>query len=47
VVFTAGTGNTLVGNDTIQDSLTKTSNTSGTFRFRKTGDAAYSIYRVA
>jgi hypothetical protein len=47
VTFTAGTGNTLVGNDVIQDALTKTSNTSGTFRFRKTGDAAYSIYRVA
>ena len=47
VTFTAGTGNTLVGNDIIQDALTKTNNTSGTFRFRKTGDAAYSIYRVA
>jgi dynein heavy chain len=47
VTFTAGTGNTLVGNDVIQDALTKTSNTSGTFRFRKTGDAAYTIYRVA
>jgi hypothetical protein len=47
VTFTAGTGNTLVGNDVIQDPLTKTSNTSGTFRFRKTGDAAYSIYRVS
>ena len=47
VVFTAGTGNTLVGNDTIQDSLTKTSNTSGVFRFRKTGDAAYTIYRIS
>ena len=47
VTFTAGTGNTLVGNDVIQDALTKTSNTSGTFRFRKTGDAAYSIYRIS
>ncbi len=47
VTFTAGTGNTLVGNDVIQDALTKTNNTSGTFRFRKTGDAAYSIYRVS
>jgi hypothetical protein len=47
VTFTAGTGNTLVGNDVIQDALTKTNNTSGTFRFRKTGDAAYTIYRVA
>ena len=47
VVFTAGTGNTLVGNDSIQDAVTKTNNTSGTFRFRKTGDAAYSIYRVS
>ena len=47
VTFTAGAGNTLVGNDVIQDALTKTNNTSGTFRFRKTGDAAYSIYRIA
>lgn len=47
VTFTAGTGNTLVGNDVIQDALTKTSNTSGIFRFRKTGDAAYTIYRIA
>ena len=47
VTFTAGTGNTLVGNDVIQDAVTKTNNTSGTFRFRKTGDAAYSIYRVS
>ena len=35
------------GNDVIQDALTKTNNTSGIFRFRKTGDAAYSIYRIA
>lgn len=47
VTFTAGTGNTLVGNDVIQDALTKTSNTSGIFRWRKTGDAAYTIYRIA
>ena len=47
VTFTAGAGNTLVGNDVIQDALTKTSNTSGIFRFRKTGDAAYTIYRIA
>jgi hypothetical protein len=47
VTFSAGTGNTLVGNDVIQDALTKTNNTSGTFRFRKTGGAAYSIYRIA
>jgi hypothetical protein len=47
VTFTAGAGNTLVGNDVIQDALTKTNNTSGTFRFRKTGNAAYSIYRIA
>lgn len=46
VTFTAGTGNTLVGNDVIQDALTKTNNTSGTFRWRKTGDAAYTIYRI-
>jgi hypothetical protein len=47
VTFTAGTGNTLVGNDVIQDALTKTNNTSGIFRFRKTGDAAYTIYRIS
>jgi hypothetical protein len=47
VTFGAGTGNTLVGNDVIQDALTKTNNTSGIFRFRKTGDAAYTIYRIA
>jgi hypothetical protein len=47
VTFTAGAGNTLVGNDVIQDALTKTNNTSGVFRFRKTGDAAYTIYRIA
>lgn len=47
VTFGAGTGNTLVGNAVVQDSLTATSNTSGLFRFRKTGDAAYSIYRIA
>lgn len=47
VTFGAGAGNTLVGNGVVQDSLTATSNTSGMFRFRKTGDAAYSIYRIA
>jgi hypothetical protein len=47
VTFGAGTGNTLVGNDVIQDALTKTNNTSGVFRWRKTGDAAYTIYRIA
>ena len=47
VTFGAGTGNTLVGNAEIQDSITKTSNTSGIFRFRRTGDAAYTIYRIA
>lgn len=47
VTFQAGSGNTLVGNDIIQDALTKTNNTSGIFRFRKTGDAAYTIYRIA
>ena len=47
VTFGAGTGNTLVGNDIIQDGATKTANTSGIFRWRKTGDAAYTIYRVA
>jgi hypothetical protein len=47
VTFGAGTGNTLVGNAVIQDSITTTSNTSGIFRFRRTGDAAYTIYRIA
>ena len=47
VTFGAGTGNTLVGNAVIQDSLTATNNTSGIFRFRRTGDAAYTIYRIA
>ena len=47
VTFTAGAGNTLVGNDVIQDALTKTNNTSGVFRWRKTGDAAYTIYRIS
>ena len=47
VTFGAGTGNTLVGNAVIQDSLTATSNTSGVFRFRKTGDSAFSIYRIS
>jgi len=47
VTFSAGTGNTLVGNAVIQDSLTATSNTSGVFRFRKTGDSAFSIYRIS
>jgi len=47
VTFGAGTGNTLVGNDIIQDALTKTNNTSGIFRWRRTGDAAYTIYRIA
>ena len=47
VTFSAGTGNTLVGNDIVYDSLTKTNPTSGVFRWRKTGDAAYTIYRVS
>jgi hypothetical protein len=47
VTFGAGAGNTLVGNDVIQDALTKTNNTSGVFRFRKTGVAAYTIYRIS
>ena len=47
VTFTAGAGNTLVGNDVIQDALTITNNTSGVFRWRKTGDAAYTIYRIS
>lgn len=46
VTFGAGAGNTLVGNDIVYDSLTKTNPTSGIFRWRKTGDAAYTIYRI-
>lgn len=46
VTFSAGAGNTLVGNDIVYDSLTKTNPTSGIFRWRKTGDAAYTIYRI-
>ena len=47
VTFGAGTGNTIVGNAVVQDGATATANTSAVFRFRKTGDAAYTIYRVS
>ena len=47
VTFGAGTGNTIVGNAVVQDGATTTANTSAIFRFRKTGPAAYSIYRIA
>jgi hypothetical protein len=47
VTFGAGTGNTIVGNAVVQDGATTTANTSAIFRFRKTGTAAYSIYRIA
>ncbi len=47
VTFGAGAGNTLVGNAVVQDGATAAANTSGVFRFRKTGDAAYTIYRIS
>ena len=46
VTFSAGTGNTIVGNAVVADSATATFPASATFRFRKTGTAAYSIYRI-
>jgi hypothetical protein len=45
VTFGAGTGNTIVGNAVVIDGATNPS--SAIFRFRKTGTAAYSIYRIA
>ncbi len=47
VTFGAGAGNTIVGNAVVQDGATATANTSAVFRFRKTGDAAYTIYRIS
>jgi len=46
VTFGAGSGNTIVGNAVVADSATATFPASATFRFRKTGTAAYSIYRI-
>jgi len=45
VTFGAGTGNSIVGSAVVIDGATTPS--SATFRFRKTGTAAYSIYRIA
>jgi hypothetical protein len=41
VTIAAGTGWTLVGNAVVLE------NTSATFRARKTGDGAWSLYRIA
>jgi hypothetical protein len=46
VTFGAGAGNTIVGNAVVADSATATFPASATFRFRKTGTSAYSIYRI-
>ena len=45
VTFGAGTGNSIVGSAVVIDGATTPS--SAIFRFRKTGVAAYSIYRIA
>jgi hypothetical protein len=45
VTFGAGAGNTLVGSAVVIDGATTPS--SAIFRFRKTGDAAFTIYRIA
>ena len=45
VTFGAGTGNSIVGSAVVIDGATTPS--SAIFRFRKTGAAAYSIYRIA
>jgi hypothetical protein len=47
VTFGAGTGNTIVGSAVLMDNTTTTNPSSAIFRFRKTGTAAYSIYRIA
>ena len=47
VTFGAGTGNTIVGSAVLIDGATTTNPSSAIFRFRKTGTAAYSIYRIA
>ena len=47
VTFGAGTGNTIVGSAVLIDGATTTNPSSAIFRFRKTGTAAYTIYRVA
>ena len=45
ITLAGGTGVTLVGTATF--AVTGSAGSSGIFRFRKTGDAAYSAYRVA
>ena len=47
VTFSAGSGNTIVGSALLIDNATTTNPSSAIFRFRKTGTAAYSIYRIA
>ena len=47
VTFGAGSGNTIVGSAVLIDGATTTNPSSAIFRFRKTGTAAYTIYRVA
>jgi hypothetical protein len=49
VTFGAGTGNSIVGQAIVVDAAAAapTNPASATFRFRKTGTAAYSIYRIA
>jgi len=46
VTFGAGSGNTIVGNAVVADSATATFPASATFRFRKTGTSAFTIYRI-
>ena len=46
VTFGAGTGNTIVGSAVLIDGATTTNPSSAIFRFRKTGTAAYTIYRI-
>jgi hypothetical protein len=47
VTFGAGSGNTIVGSAVLIDGATTTNPSSAIFRFRKTGTAAYTIYRIA
>lgn len=42
----AGTGWTLVGNPTVVANTAATAQSVGAFRVRKTGDAAYTLYRI-
>ena len=45
ITLAGGTGVTLVGTATV--AVTASAGSSGIWRFRKTGDAAYTAYRVA